>query len=151
VNFTVTADKVAGSVSVTVMDAAEICPPNGPEAICVLLRSSVDTTDTSTAPPVLTPDAMFEKTQVFAAVSHALVVLSTKLLAGLARAATVAVGVPAPPVQATTGVVPVAKNPEGKLMVMALGVLTVYGVCRVKTTVTALPPGAAAAAVPGTL
>jgi len=93
---------------------------------------------------------MFEKTQVFAVLSHALVVLSTKLVGEPVRAATVAVGVPAPPVQATAGVVPAAKNPEGKLMVMAL-VTPVLNADVVKTTVTALPPGAAAAAVPGTL
>ncbi len=131
-------------------------PPKAPALVAGPCRSNVVVIRTPLFPQVPrstlgVPDAMFEKTQVFAAVSHALVVLSTKLLAGLARAATVAVGVTAPPVQATTGVVPVAKNPEGKLMVMALAVLTVYGVCRVKTTVTALPPGAAAAAAPGTL
>ncbi len=95
-NVTVTADTVAGSFSATVMDTAEICPPNGPEAILVLSRSSVDTTETSTLPPVLAPDAMFEKVQVFAVLSHALVVLRTKPVAGTARAATFAVGVPVP-------------------------------------------------------
>ncbi len=126
-------------------------PPIGPEVIFVLSTSSVDTTDTSTAPRVgVARDAMFEKTQLFGVLSHALVVLSTKLVGEPVRAATVAVGVGDPPVQATAGVVPAAKNPEGKLMVMAL-FTPVLNADVVKATVTALPPGAAAAAVPGTL
>jgi hypothetical protein len=149
VKVTVTADTVAGSFSATVMDTAEICPPNGPEAIFVLSKSNMETTEISTLSPVLVPDAMFEKVQVFAAVSHALVVESTKLLALMAA---LAAGVPVPPEQATTGApVPATKNPDGKLMVIAFAVFAEYCVPRVKTTVTALPAGAAAAAVPGTL
>ena len=95
---------------------------------------------------------MFEKTQVFGAASHALVVLSTNRVAGVSSAATVAVGATVPPVQATTGTdAPETKNPEGKLMVMALALEAAARADVVKTTVTALPPGAAAAGCPGTL
>jgi hypothetical protein len=98
---------------------------------------------------------MFEKVQVFAAVSQRFVVESTKLLALMAA---LAAGVPVPPEQATTGApVPATKKFDGKLMVMAFGTVTAgdtgaaIWVPREKTTVTALPAGAVAAAVFGTL
>lgn len=155
-NITDTADTVFGNVSVTVMETAVICPPNGPDAILSLSRSRVDDTETRTPPPVLLPDAMLEKTQVFSAVVHALVRLSTNFVAEPPRAATVAVGAVSPPVHATAGSpAPAAtKNPDGKLMVMALLIpapLTKGNANVVNLTVTALPPAAAAAAaVPGT-
>ena len=63
-------------------------------------------------------------------------------MAGLPRAATVAVGTVAPPVQATEGTLPAAtKNPDGKLMVMALAVPAPGMADVVKTTTTALPSG----------
>jgi len=149
----VAADAVLGSVAATVMVTAETCPPKGPDEINLLTWSTVDSTDTSTAPPVLVPDAMFANVQVFAVLSHAFVVLSTNCVAGFARAATVAVGVVAPPLQTTVGT-PAAfatKNPDGNLMVMALAVPATVGKADVvKVTATALPPGAAAAATFGT-
>jgi hypothetical protein len=72
-------------------------------------------------------------------------------VAGLPRAATVAEGAVAPPAQVTRGTVPAAtKNPDGNLMVMALDIPASGNADVVKTTTTAFPPGAAAAAVFGT-
>jgi hypothetical protein len=124
------------------MVTAETCPPNGPDARIVLTWSNCDSTETATAPPVLIPDPMFLKVQVFSTAVHAFVVESTNRVAGEPRAATVAVGAVAPPVQATEGTVPAAtKNPDGKLMVMALDVPAPGMADVVKTTTTALPAG----------
>ncbi len=113
----------------------------------------MDTTETATAPGVLTPDAMLEKMQTFAVASHGLgpAVESTNRVAGPSRTATVAA--PVPPVQAARGGLAApaeTKNPDGKLMVMALAIPDANADV-VKETVTAFPPGAGAAATLGNL
>ena len=121
-------------------------PPIGPDAIDLLTTSNMDTTETSTVDTfAVVDDPMFLKVQVFSTAVHAFVVESTNRVAGEPRAATVAVGAVAPPVQATEGTVPAAtKNPDGKLMVMALAVPAPVGNADVvKTTTTALPAGSA--------
>jgi hypothetical protein len=118
-------------------------PPIGPDAIDLLTTSNMDTTETPTVDTfAVVDDPMFLKVQVFSTAVHAFVVVSTNRVAGEPRAATVAVGAVAPPVQATEGTVPAAtKNPDGKLMVMALDVPAPGMADVVKTTTTALPAG----------
>ena len=127
-------------------------PPIGPDAIDLLTTSNMDTTETPTVDTfAVVDDPMFLKVQVFSTAVHAFVVVSTNRVAGEPRAATDAVGAVAPPVQATEGTLPAAtKNPDGKLMVMALAVPAPGNADVVKTTTTALPSGATSlAATPG--
>jgi hypothetical protein len=113
-----------------------------PDAIDLLMKSNLDSTVTAIVLTVLAGDAMFLKVQVFSTAVHAFVVVSTNRVAGEPRAATDAVGAVAPPVQATEGTLPAAtKNPDGKLMVMALAVPAPGMADVVKTTTTALPSG----------